>query len=265
VYLVNCSILFADVPMLGRAAAARSAGFDTVEFWWPFPRAVPADADVDAFVTSITDAGVHLAYLNLFAGDMAAGERGLLSWPGRAAELRYSVAFAVGIGKRLGVAGFNALYGNRIDGVDPRAQDELAVENLAAAATATTRISAELLLEPLSGLPRYPLLTTADVLDVLARADAVGITGVAMLADLYHLAVNGDDVDASITAHTDRFGHIQIADAPGRGAPGSGNLPLKRWIGAAFAAGYRGHISLEYLPTTPDPFAWLPAAQRSRH
>jgi hydroxypyruvate isomerase len=257
VYLVNCSILFPDVPMLRRAAAARSAGFDTVEFWWPFASAVPADAEVDAFVGSITDAGVQLAYLNLFAGDMAAGDRGLLSWPGRAAELRDSVDVAVGIGGKLGVKGFNALYGNRIDGIDPREQDDLAVENLAAAAAATERINAGLLLEPLSALPRYPLRTTADVLDVLARTDSARIAGVAMLADLYHLAVNGDDVDAAIAAHTGRFGHLQIADAPGRGAPGTGSLPLMRWVDAAIAAGYRGRVSLEYLPTTPDPFAWL--------
>jgi len=33
---VNCSILFTELPLLKRPAAARSAGFDAVEFWWPF-------------------------------------------------------------------------------------------------------------------------------------------------------------------------------------------------------------------------------------
>jgi hydroxypyruvate isomerase len=259
-YLVNCSILFPDVPLLERAAAAAAAGFDTIEFWWPFATAVPADAEVDAFVGSITDAGVRLAFLNLYAGDMAAGERGVVSWPGRAQELRDSVDVAVGIGERLGVEGFNALYGNRIEGVDPRAQDDLAVENLTAAARATAHIGAVVLVEPLSGVPDYPLRTTADVLDVLARTEAAGV---AMLGDLYHLAVNGDDVDAVVTAHGHRLGHIQIADAPGRGAPGTGTLPLRRWVDAAAAAGYRGRISLEYLPTAPDPFAWLPTAERA--
>jgi hydroxypyruvate isomerase len=31
---VNCSILFTELPLLKRPAAARSAGFDTVEFWY---------------------------------------------------------------------------------------------------------------------------------------------------------------------------------------------------------------------------------------
>ena len=44
-YEVNCSILFTELPLLARPAAAKQAGFDAVEFWWPFPVAVPSDTD----------------------------------------------------------------------------------------------------------------------------------------------------------------------------------------------------------------------------
>ena len=47
-YDVNCSILFTELPLLERPAAATAAGFDAVEFWWPFEAPVPRDADVDA-------------------------------------------------------------------------------------------------------------------------------------------------------------------------------------------------------------------------
>ena len=43
-YTVNCSILLTDLPLLQRPQAARDAGFDAVEFWWPFDTAVPGDA-----------------------------------------------------------------------------------------------------------------------------------------------------------------------------------------------------------------------------
>ena len=82
-YAVNCSILLTDLPVLERPAAAKQAGFDGVEFWWPFAETVPADADVDAFVRAVEDAGVQLVGLNFAAGDMAGGDRGLVSWPGR--------------------------------------------------------------------------------------------------------------------------------------------------------------------------------------
>ena len=32
---VNLSILFTELPLLERPAAAKQAGFDAVEFWWP--------------------------------------------------------------------------------------------------------------------------------------------------------------------------------------------------------------------------------------
>ena len=35
-YEVNLSILFTELPLLERPAAAKPAGFDAVEFWWPF-------------------------------------------------------------------------------------------------------------------------------------------------------------------------------------------------------------------------------------
>ena len=82
-YAVNLSMLFTELPLLQRPAAAKEAGFDAVEFWWPFATAVPADADVDGFVAAITDAGVQLIGLNFFAGDMPGGDRGLVSWPAR--------------------------------------------------------------------------------------------------------------------------------------------------------------------------------------
>jgi hydroxypyruvate isomerase len=256
-YLVNCSIMLTELPILERPAAAKAAGFGAIEFWWPFAEAVPSDADADAFVTAVRDAGVQLVGLNFFAGNMPEGDRGIVSWPGRADELRESVEAAVSIGGQLGVSGFNALYGNRIDGHDPRSQDALALENLAMATEKASSIGAKVFLEPVSGVERYPLRTAADVVKVIERLEDERVHGVTLLADLYHLAVNGDDVETVIAEHIERIAHVQVADAPGRGEPGTGELPLRRWIDQVYAAGYTGWIGLEYKPATDDPFAWL--------
>ncbi|WP_238164494.1 hypothetical protein [Kribbella pittospori] len=63
-FAVNCSILFTELPLLERPAAARAAGFAAVEFWWPFDTHLPGDAEVDAFERAIRDAGVQLVGLN---------------------------------------------------------------------------------------------------------------------------------------------------------------------------------------------------------
>jgi hydroxypyruvate isomerase len=264
-YLANCSLLFTEEPLLRRPAAARSAGFSAVEFWWPFATPVPPDRDVDAFIMAIEEAGVALVGLNFFAGDLAGPDCGVLSIPGRSAQFRDNIDVTAGIGERLGVRGFNALYGNRVDGVAAGAQDELAAENIALAAKAAAGIGATVLIEPVSGPKPYPLRTAADAVAVVQRARAAGAANVGFLCDLYHLASNGDDLDAAIAAHAGVTAHVQIADAPGRGEPGSGELDLDRYLVALEDHGYRGWVSLEYKPTgsTEASLAWLPRERRT--
>ena len=266
-YLANCSLLFTEEPLFRRPAAAKAAGFSAVEFWWPFAVPVPSDREVDAFTTAIGDAGVSLIGLNFFAGDLAGPDCGVLSIPARSGEFRDNVDVVAGIGKRLGVRGFNALYGNRVDGADPAAQDELATESIALAAKAVESIGATVLIEPVSGPKPYPLRTADDAVAVVTRARAAGAANVGFLCDLYHLASNGDDIDAAIAAHTDVTAHVQIADAPGRGEPGSGQLDLDRYLTALAGRGYRGWVSLEYKPTstTEESLAWLPRERRAGH
>jgi len=264
-YLVNCSMLLTERPVLERPAAARSAGFDAIEFWWPWPeQPVPPDAALDAFVRAVRDAGVRLIGLNFFAGDLAGPDAGVLSIPDRSAQFRDNLDVAVGIGDQLDVTAFNALYGNRIDGVAADEQDELARDNLGRAADAAARIGATVLVEPVSGPKPYTLRTADDAVAVVDAVRAAGHENVGFLCDLFHLANNGDDVDAAIANHADRVAHVQIADAPGRGEPGSGDLPLDHWIGELERSGYAGFVGLEYKPTTTtvESLAWLPVERR---
>jgi hydroxypyruvate isomerase len=264
-YLANCSMLFTELPVLRRPAAAREAGFAAIEFWWPFASPTPAGAEVEAFVSAVSDAGVHLVGLNLFAGDLAGPDCGVLSVPGRAAEFRDNVEVAVAIGERLGVRAFNALYGNRVDGTSPEAQAETAAENLALAAAAADRIGAGILIEAVSGPKPYPLRTADQAVAVVDAARAAGAGNVGFLCDLYHLATNGDDLAAVIEKHAPKITHVQIADAPGRGEPGSGRLDLAGHVAALREHGYEGWVSLEYRPTTTteQSLAWLPRERRA--
>ena len=263
---VNLSILFTELPPLERPAAARAAGFEAVEWWWPFAVAVPPDREVDAFVAANKDAGVALAGLNFFAGDMPGGDRGLVSWPARAAEFRDNVELTVEVGRRLGCRAFNALYGNRVDGASAEEQDDLATGQLALAAAAAGRVGGVVLVEAVSGAPRYPLKTAADAVGAIDRVEReTGAANLRFLCDLYHLAVNGDDLDKTIERYSDRIGHVQIADVPGRNEPGTGSLDLDRLLGELAAAGYDGWVGLEYKPSgaSADSFGWLPRERRA--
>lgn len=263
-YAANCSLLFSEVPLLERPAAAAAAGFDAIEFWWPWPdQPVPSDRAVDGFVSAVRSAGVQLVGLNFFAGDLTGPDCGVASIPARRSEFTDNIDVTVGIGERLGVRAFNALFGNRVDDSTPAEQDEQGVEQLVAAAHAADRIGATVLLEPVSGPKPYPLRTAADVVAILDRVRAAGSDNVGLLCDLFHLANNGDDLDAVIASYTDQIAHVQIADHPGRGEPGTGTLDLDRYLSALEQAGYAGYVAAEYNPTgtTTDSLTWLPRAR----
>ena len=263
-YDVNISILLTELPLLRRPRAAWDAGFDAIECWWPFPTPVPGDREVDAFVASVRDAGVQLVALNSWGGDLASGERGLASVPGREVEFRDNLHVAVAVADALGCPALHVLYGNR-DGTDAAGQDELAVEHLALAAAAADRIGARVLVEALSGADRYPLRSSSDVLRVLDRVGEHGGPGARMLCDVYHLSVNGEDPVEVIGRHGARIGHVQVADVPGRHQPGTGTLDLDGCLQALRAVGYGGWVGLEYAPLGPsrDSFGWRGPTTRS--
>ncbi|MEU3336737.1 TIM barrel protein [Streptomyces sp. NPDC006668] len=263
---VNLSILFTELPLLQRPAAAAAAGFTAVELWWPWVETpTPERSELDALRKAIEDAGVRLIGLNFYAGRLPGPDRGALSVPGEESErFRANIDVAADFAHSLGATALNALYGNRVDGVDPAEQDALALENLVLAARAADRIGAILLIEALNKpeSPLYPLVSAPAAVGVVDKVNrATGLDNARFLMDLYHLSMNGEDLPAVIEEFAARTGHVQIADNPGRGAPGTGSLPLEDLLGRLRKAGYDGWVGLEYKPgdrPSAETFDWLP-------
>ena len=206
-------------------------------------------------MTAVEDTGVQLVGLNFFAGDLAGPDCGVLSIPAGSQQFRDNVDVTVGIGERLGAQAFNALFGNRVEGSTAQEQDELGRESIAFAAKAADRIGATVLVEPVSGPKPYPLRTAADAVQVVDDVRATGASNVGFLLDLYHLAANGDDLDAAIDAFEDRVAHVQIADAPGRGEPGCGDLDLTRRLARRRQADTGAGSASSTSPPPPRPKA----------
>ncbi|MET8286405.1 TIM barrel protein [Streptomyces sp. NPDC051639] len=268
---VNLSILFTELRLLERPAAAAAAGFTAVELWWPWVDSpTPAPAELDALKRAVEDAGVQLTGLNFYAGRLPGPDRGALSIPGVESErFRANIDVAADFARSLGCRALNALYGNRVEGVDPAEQDALALENLVLAARAADRIGAILLIETLNRpeSPDYPLVSAAAGVAVVDRVnEATGLGNARFLMDLYHLSMNGEDLPQAISAYAEKTGHVQIADNPGRGAPGTGTLPLDDLLGQLRKSGYAGWVGLEYKPgdrPSAEAFDWLPAEARA--
>jgi len=260
----NLSLLFTEHPYLDRFGAAAAHGFDTVESWWPFAAPDPTDREVDDLLRAIDAAGVRLTGMNVFAGDMASGERGIACLPDRADELERALPPLLRIAEETGCRAFNLLYGRLDPDLERRAQEEHAVSSYRLAAEAVSGIGGVILVEPLArGLNgAYPLETVEDALALIEKA---GRTELALLLDTFHLGMNDVDIHSAVIAHAGSIGHVQLADSPGRGEPGSGALDLPA-IGAALRrAGYRGSVAAEYKPTkeTALTLGWLEGSANS--
>ncbi|WP_030659832.1 TIM barrel protein [Streptomyces rimosus] len=269
----NLSILFTELPLLERPAAAAAAGFTAVELWWPWTDApVPEKRQLDGLRAALRTAGTQLVGLNFYAGQLPGPDRGALSIPGEESErFRANLDVAADFAQSLGCTALNALYGNRVDGIDPATQDALALENLTLAARAAHRIGATLLIEALNApeSPHCPIVSAPQAIEVVEAVNAAtGLDNARFLLDLYHLAMNGEDLEQAIDRYTPLTGHVQIADSPGRGAPGTGTLPLEALLDRLHTNGYDGWTGLEYQPgdrPSTDAFTWLPRPHRAAH
>ncbi|MFI1467756.1 TIM barrel protein [Streptomyces wuyuanensis] len=270
---VNLSILFTELPLLERPAAAAAAGFTAVELWWPWiDTPTPDQSELDDLRKALESSGTRLVGLNFYAGQLPGPDRGALSVPGGESDrFRANIDVAADFAASVGCQALNALYGNRVEGVDPAAQDELALENLVTAARAADRVGAILLIEALNKpeSPLYPLVSAPSAIEVVDKVNAAtGLGNAKFLLDVYHLSMNGEDVAAVIGAYAAKTGHVQIADNPGRGAPGTGSLPLEELLDRLGKAGYDGWIGLEYKAgdrPSARSFDWLPENARSAH
>lgn len=251
---LNISIALGSVPLLERFAAARDLGFECVESWWPFETWAPSAAEVGTLIDAIHAAGVQLRGMNLWAGDLPGGQRGFANHPERRHEVIASAEVCRDIARVTGANTFNCLFGQDLEGVSIAEQEACAITTLAAAADILDSSRGIVLVESLTRGENgaYPLETFDDSLRVAnAAATASRAGNVAPLFDTYHLGMNGDDIVSVATSFADRIAHCQVADAPGRHEPGTGDLPISDALDALYDNGYAGIVAGEFRPQNP--------------
>jgi hydroxypyruvate isomerase len=259
-FAANASILFPELPLLRRPSAAAQFGYRAVELWWPFDSPVASDRQTASLCRALRDSDVELASLNLDAGDMRAGDRGLISALGQTDRVLANARSAVRIAGEAGCRIVNALYGNRLPGADPEAQDAIALEHLSIVAAEAAVYGIDIVIETLNSMdnPRYPLVDLAVTCSVIRRVrERSGLRNIGLLLDVYHLAKMGCDVPQAVTEAADLVAHVQFADLPDRRRPGRGSVDFDAVLSALTSVGYQGFIGLEYEPQPGEP-RWLP-------
>lgn len=247
-YIGNLSTLYADLPRDERPAAAARDGFARVESWWDFDAANPPADELEGFLGALEAAGVQLVAMNSHGGDRAAGERGLACLHGREEEFRASIASVVRVAQRTGARFFNVTFGQLDPAGDEAAQYAEAAARYRWAAQQVEVVGGTILIEALSvaGNGSYPFHTGADVVAFLTEHLA-DVPNIGFLFDSFHLAANRVDVVAAAGELAPWIKHVQFADFPGRGKPGTGGLDFDAIVARLEAASYAGDFSLEYL------------------
>lgn len=247
----NLSLLFTEVAFLDRFAAAAAAGFRAVEFMFPYahrPEEVAAAARA---------AGTQIVLFNTPAGDWDGGERGTAARPDRVDECRAGIATALDYAAALGCSRLHLMAGKTADHDQDRARACL-VANARHAADLGAAQGIDILLEPINtrvDIPGYFYDTTAAAMDVIAEIDRPNVK---LQYDAYHMQIMEGDLARTIERLLPAIGHIQIADNPGRGEPGTGEIAYPWLLSHIDALGYAGAIGCEYRPrgATLEGLGW---------
>ena len=256
-FSAHLSMLFTEHPFLDRFAAARAAGFEAVEYWFPYEH--PAGR----LARELRRHGLEQALINLPPGDPAAGEQGLAALPGREDEFARGVDLALDYARALDCRCLHAMAGRTPD-ADPERCWRTYVANLRLAAERAAREGRSVVIEAINprDLPGYFLHATRDAARAVAE---VGHPNLGLLLDLYHCQIIEGDLATRVRELMPMVRHLQIAGVPERHEPDAGEVHYPYLFDLIDALGYRGFIGCEYHPAgeTRQGLAWLERARRA--
>ena len=237
----NLSMMFNEVPFLDRFDAARKAGFEGVEYLFPYE--FPA-AEIRK---RLDGAGLTQVLFNMFPGDWAKGERGLASLPGRQSAFRDSVKQALDYAQALGGKLVHVMAGIPAKDVSPVTAAAVYGANLAWAAEQAAAAGVKLVIEPINhrDMPGYHLNTQAQG---AALVEAIGRDRLGLQFDVYHVQVTEGDITKRMELYMPVIAHMQIADVPARNEPGTGEINWSFVFRRMDELGYTGWVGCEYRP-----------------
>jgi len=251
-FAANLTMMFTEVPFLDRFQAAKDAGFEAVEFLFPYDHTVP---EVSA---AALDAGVTVALFNMPPGDWAAGERGIAALPDRKEEFQVGVTRAIEYARALDCKTLHLMSGLVPEGSDPETMLETYADSLRYAADAVQEIGATVVIEPLNSrdVPGYLI---SDVAAAQSLVDAVARPNVGIQFDMYHVQIMEGDLAKRFEAHLDDIRHVQIAGVPERHEPNIGEVNYPYLFQLMDRLGYQGYVGCEYNPRgiTEDGLDWF--------
>ena len=252
-FAANLSMLFNEVPFLERFAAARAAGFEGVEYLFPY------EWPAQEIAGRLQENNLTQVLFNLPPGNWAAGERGIACLPDRVEEFRAGVEQGIRYARALGCSQLNCLAGLKPAALDEQEAWETLVANVQYAADCFAEAGLTLCLEAINSrvdMPGFVLDTSGRVMSLIEQVEA---DNVRLQYDLYHMQIMEGDLVRTLECLLPWIGHVQFADNPGRHEPGTGEINFSNVFAALDRMGYTGWVGAEYRPSveTAASLGWL--------
>ena len=249
----NISVTFQEFSPLDRLQAASSAGFEAVEWLFPY------EFSIEEITEARRAARIPLVLINTPAPDWDQGGRGVCAIAGREARFRTEFLEALAYAQALDVRFIHIMSGLA---AGPEAKRTM-IENLRwAAKEAGDQL---LTIEPINptDMPGYFMNDYALAAEII---DEVAASNLALQFDAYHAARITGDAFAVWSEFKHLTKHIQIAGVPDRHEPDAGSLDYSAFFDQIKADGYDGCVSAEYFPraATLDGIGWLKMAKSRR-
>jgi hydroxypyruvate isomerase len=247
----NLSTMFTDAPFLERFGRAADAGFEAVEFQFPYA------FDADDIADAAKRYRLAVVLFNLPPGDLAAGERGFASIPEARERFRESLEPALRHARATGCRQLHCMAGVLSGPATAGEREAVFIDNLRQAAEVFSPHGIRLLIEPLNPFdtPDY-FLTSVEQAAGIVRA--VGSDAVGIQYDFYHQSRTRGELLATFDRFRGLIGHVQIAGNPGRHEPDTGEVDYRFVLSALDARGYAGFVGCEYTPAggTESGLGW---------
>ncbi len=239
---VNLEYMFQEAgdDLASRVRAAADAGFDKAEIFWTH------DKDLDALGAALDETGVRLwtVLVDPRTTRLVLPE----THDGFLEDVRRTAADAVRLGCPHVVIG----SGPAVPYLKRPVQLGIMTDAVGRAAEIAADADVTLLVEAVNTRMDHPGVLTSQTSDSAAVVRGVDSPRVRVLYDLYHSVVEGEDPVTVLPAVVDLVAHVQIADAPGRGEPGTGAIDWPAMFALLDAVGYVGAVGIECYPTVPS-------------
>lgn len=251
-FSANLSMLFTEVDLPDRFQAAKDCGFSAVEIQFPY------SLSSESIAEKLTEYDLKLVLFNVDAGDLLQGGEGLACVPEKQQQFETALAQAVDYARVLNPLAVNILPGRCLNAQRLPQYSATFKANLKAAAEAFAPLGVKAVFEAINtfDMPGFIVHNQEQMLTILNELSHPSLY---LQYDIYHMARMGEDCADFIASHVNLIGHIQFADVPGRGQPGTGGIDFVNLFEVIRQSGYLGWCGAEYRPQGPsaNSFGWF--------